>query len=129
MTQKNSLKIKLQYDNIYHEHLYYYSLNALNNLFSQFDMTIIGFEEIPIHAGSIRVIVENDKIECPLNVSKRLKEEEKWGLTSIDWLEDFGDKVRTHISTIKTIKTNVLFLVVKIELGIYFDHQKIKIFV
>ena len=45
-------------------------------------------------------IVENDKIDCPLNVSKRLKEEEKWGLTSIDWLEDFGDKVRNHISII-----------------------------
>jgi len=98
---------QLQYDNIYHEHLYYYSLNALNNLFSQFDMTIIGFEEIPIHAGSIRVIVENDKIDCPLNVSKRLKEEEKWGLTSIDWLEDFGDKVRNHISTIKNTLTEL----------------------
>ena len=98
---------QLQYDNIYHEHLYYYSLNSLNNLFKQFDMTIIDFEEIPIHAGSIRVIIENDKIDYPLNVSKRLKDEEEWGLTSTSWLEDFGDNVRTHISIIKNTLTEL----------------------
>ena len=96
-----SLIEQLQYDNIYHEHLYYYSLTALNNLFNQFDMTIIDFDEIPIHSGSIRVVIENALTAHPIKVIKRIDEEKEWGITSIEWLNDFGDKVREHISVIK----------------------------
>ena len=55
----NNLIKENQWDNIYHEHIYYYSLTSLHNLFSQFNMTLIDFEEIPIHSGSIRVTVKN----------------------------------------------------------------------
>ena len=54
-----------QWDNIYHEHIYYYSITALHNLFKQYDMTVIDFEEIPIHAGSIRVTGKNAKLDMP----------------------------------------------------------------
>lgn len=98
---------QLQYDNIYHEHLYYYSLTALNNLFNQFDMTIIDFDEIPIHSGSIRVVVENTYTAHPVKVIKRLDDEKEWGITSIDWLNNFGDDVRNHISVIKDTLTKL----------------------
>lgn len=47
----------LQYDMIYHEHLYYYSLIALTNHFDRFGMTIFDVKPIPIHAGSMRYYV------------------------------------------------------------------------
>lgn len=47
----------LQYDMIYHEHLYYYSLLTLDNFFDQFDMEIFDLKKIPIHAGSMRYYV------------------------------------------------------------------------
>jgi len=47
----------LQYDMIYHEHLYYYSLMALINHFRRFDMVIFDVKSIPIHAGSVRYYV------------------------------------------------------------------------
>ena len=47
----------LQYDMIYHEHLYYYSLLALDNFFNQFDMEVFDVKKIPIHAGSMRYYV------------------------------------------------------------------------
>lgn len=47
----------MQYDMIYHEHLYYYSLIALINHFERFGMTIFDVKPVPIHAGSMRYYV------------------------------------------------------------------------
>jgi len=52
-----SLINELQYDMIYHEHLYYYSLLALEKYFSRFDMEVFDIKPIPIHAGSMRYYV------------------------------------------------------------------------
>ena len=100
---------QLQYDNIYHEHLYYYSLNSLNNLFRQHDMTIVDYEQIPIHSGSIRVIIKNSNEKQPTKVSQKLAEEAEMGLTSLEWFTGFGTKVRNHVieiqDTLKELKT------------------------
>jgi len=47
----------LQYDMIYHEHLYYYSLVALINHFARYDMVVFDVKPIPIHGGSMRYYV------------------------------------------------------------------------
>lgn len=47
----------LQYDMIYHEHLYYYSLLALTKHFDRYDMMVFDIKSIPIHAGSMRYYV------------------------------------------------------------------------
>jgi len=47
----------LQYDMIYHEHLYYYSLLALDNLFARCGMMVFDVKPIAIHAGSMRYYV------------------------------------------------------------------------
>lgn len=92
---------QLQYDNIYHEHLYYYSINSLNNLFKQYGMSIVDFEEIPIHSGSVRVVVCNDEIETNEKVQERLDYEEEIGLTSLEYFKMFSHDVYKHIETIK----------------------------
>ena len=43
----NNLVSENQWDNVYHEHIYYYSLSALNNFFTKYGMTVVDFEEIP----------------------------------------------------------------------------------
>jgi methylation protein EvaC len=45
---------ELQYDMIYHEHLYYYSLLSVINHLARYDMMVFDIKPIPIHAGSIR---------------------------------------------------------------------------
>lgn len=92
---------QLQYDNIYHEHIYYYSLNSLNNLFKEYGMTIVDFQDIPIHSGSIRVTILNDKIEYPTKVIERFELEKTQGLTSLMYFKDFSKNVYNHIKTIK----------------------------
>lgn len=93
---------KLQYDNIYHEHIYYYSLTALNNLFKDNNLTIVDFEELNIHAGSIRVLVKNSTENLPKKVLDRLDlEKYVWGITSVEYFIEFNKKVQEHINKIK----------------------------
>lgn len=48
---------QLQYDMIYHEHLYYYSLLALTNHLNRYDLMVFDVKPVQIHAGSMRYYV------------------------------------------------------------------------
>jgi hypothetical protein len=48
---------ELQYDMIYHEHLYYYSLLSASRHFARHGMVIFDVKLVPIHAGSLRFYV------------------------------------------------------------------------
>tara|TARA_B100000212_G_scaffold119733_1_gene89534 strand:+ start:23696 stop:25006 length:1311 start_codon:yes stop_codon:yes gene_type:complete len=54
-----SLIDEVQYDMIYHEHIYYYSLITLQKFFEKFDLEIFDIKPIPIHGGSMRYYVRN----------------------------------------------------------------------
>jgi SAM-dependent methyltransferase len=45
----------LEFDTIYHEHLFYYSLTALERLFRSSGLAATHVERLPIHGGSLRV--------------------------------------------------------------------------
>jgi len=91
-----------QWDNIYHEHIYYYSITALNNMFKLYDMTIIDFEEIPIHSGSIRVTVKNSVVDVPKKIIDRI-ELESDTICSLDYLGQYSEDVKKHISDFNKI--------------------------
>jgi len=93
----NSLVSENQWDNIYHEHIYYYSISALNNFFTRYGMTIVDFEEIPIHAGSIRVTVLNDNISTPQKIIDRLIGESDT-IGDSNYMSGFTEKVKNHIN-------------------------------
>ena len=70
---------ELQYDMIYHEHLYYYSLLALINHFARYDMMVFDVKPVQIHAGSMRYYVCKNGSRHSSAVSPQvsaLKEEE-----------------------------------------------------
>lgn len=46
---------RLHYDNIFHQHLRYYSLKPLIHLFRQYDMDVFDIERSEVYGGSIRV--------------------------------------------------------------------------
>ncbi len=96
----NNLISENQWDNIYHEHIYYYSISALNNFFTKYGMTVIDFEEIPIHAGSIRVDVLNYNVDTPQKIFERLLKEHKT-IGNPKYMLDFTDKVKNHIKYFK----------------------------
>jgi methylation protein EvaC len=70
---------ELQYDMIYHEHLYYYSLLSAINHFDRYEMAIFDVKPVPIHAGSMRFYVCKKGSKHSFNISpevERLKAEE-----------------------------------------------------
>ena len=98
-----------QWDNIYHEHIYYHSITGLDNLFQKYGMTIVDFEEIPIHSGSIRVTVSNRNTYKSTKVLDRIELESKT-ITNVEYLRSYGEDVRNHITnfnnTIKELQKN-----------------------
>lgn len=88
-----------QWDNIYHEHIYYYSVTALQNLLKQFNLSIIDVEKIPIHSGSIRVTAHKNP-----NTSEKVLdiiEKERATICDTKYLNNFQQNVTNHILEIK----------------------------
>lgn len=70
---------EMQYDMIYHEHLYYYSLLSAIEHFKKYDLTIFDIKHVPIHAGSIRFYVakKNSNRAKVISENVRLLEKEE----------------------------------------------------
>lgn len=64
---------EMQYDMIYHEHLYYYSLLSATNHFKRYGMTIFDVKMVDIHAGSIRFYVCKDNSKYAKNLSSSVE--------------------------------------------------------
>jgi SAM-dependent methyltransferase len=81
-----------EFDTIYHQHLCYFSVTALVNLFRQHDLILADVERTPIHGGSLRLFVQHDG-ERSERVSGLLDEEREMGLNQIDFYEGFASRV------------------------------------
>lgn len=94
---------ELQYDNVYHEHIYYYTLTSLKYLFNMNNMTIINVDEISLHSGCIRVTVINKKIPLNNKVSNFLLNEKKIGIDKPRYYENFKNRVLKHQEELKNV--------------------------
>jgi len=65
-----------QYDMIYHEHLYYYSLLSLSSFLKTHNMIIFDIRKIPIHGGSMGFFVQKDN--GPFKVTNKVKNAISW---------------------------------------------------
>jgi SAM-dependent methyltransferase len=83
-----------EFDTIYHEHLCYYSLTAVKNLFNRHKLMITDVERIHIHGGSLRIYVQHDSTgKTESSVESLLIEERNWGVDKSTFYESFADKV------------------------------------
>ena len=92
-----------EFDTIYHEHLCYFSLTALDHLFRRHDLLIHDVERIPIHGGSLRVTVGKGAAQAPA-VARMLAEEAAWGVDRFATYRDFG----TRVGALKATLTSML---------------------
>ncbi len=86
---------KIEFDTIYHEHLCYFSLTALDRLFARHGLTIVDVEKLPIHGGSLRIFAQKSSENPPRSaaVLAMLDEEQRLGITGPDYYRDFGQRV------------------------------------
>jgi hypothetical protein len=94
-----------QFDTIYHEHISYFSVRALESLVQQYDMELFNVERLDIHGGSIRAFVQHTSTERvpSKKVSDLKKLELAMGLDCRETYDNFAQRVqqtRTQITTL-----------------------------
>jgi hypothetical protein len=95
----------LQYDQTYHEHIYYYLLNPLKLLLDKFGLHVIKVTPYPIHGGTLRVLIsqkgELGEAWQPGDwYIDRFFNEETFELK--DYIE-WGNKVKQHIENSRNV--------------------------
>ena len=102
---------KTEFDTIYHEHLCYYSLTSVKNLFNRHKLMITDVERLPIHGGSLRSYVQHDSDSAgrsKTSVKSLLSEEKNWGMDKPTFYESFAENVsnlkRETLQLLKQLK-------------------------
>jgi SAM-dependent methyltransferase len=84
---------KCEFDTIYHEHLCYFSVTALDHLFRRHGLYLNHLKKVPIHGGSLRLYIEK-KESVGETVKDFLKQEASQRIDRIDFYQDFAHRVQ-----------------------------------
>ncbi|HZG54048.1 MAG TPA: class I SAM-dependent methyltransferase [Pyrinomonadaceae bacterium] len=92
----------VEFDTIYHEHLCYFSLTALDRLFRRHGLLIRDAERIAIHGGTLRIFAaqaagdgDDGTAEAQRSAAVKtlLAEEAAWGVETPEFYLGFGERV------------------------------------
>ena len=90
------------FDNIYHEHVNYWSVLSLNNFFNKQDAKLFKVEKINTHGGSVRVFITKDKSKkTDKSVEDFINKEKEFGLDKFKIYEEFSKKVEQIKNNVK----------------------------
>jgi SAM-dependent methyltransferase len=96
---------RTEFDTIYHEHLCYFSLTALDSLFRRHGLTIVNVENVAIHGGTLRIYATPSAERIPVSnaVKKLLAEESVWGVSRPASYRAFSDNVKGIRSQLRSV--------------------------
>ncbi|OAI50961.1 methyltransferase [Planctomycetaceae bacterium SCGC AG-212-F19] len=88
---------RCEFDTIYHEHLCYFSLTALDRLFRRHGLVILDVRHLPIHGGTLRLYAAPaDPAAPPMpEVAALLRQERELGMDRLDFYKGFARRVET----------------------------------
>ena len=94
-----------QFDQIYHEHVYFYLVEPLKILFEKYGLEIIRIKKYEIHGGSLRLLI-GKKGKWPVSsfVEEIINEEH---CLTPDFYHSWGSKLETHIEKCKQLLQNI----------------------
>jgi SAM-dependent methyltransferase len=81
-----------EFDTIYHQHLCYFSVTALDRLFRSNGLYLNAVQRVPIHGGSLRLFVEHREAVGE-SVRSLLEEEARRGIDRVEYYRDFAGRV------------------------------------
>ena len=90
------------FDQIYHEHLSYFSLSALEKLINQFSLKIFDVKLIPVHGQSLQVYVGKN-YEVSESTNEILEQEKRLGLDKIETYVNFAEKVEKNKKELRNL--------------------------
>lgn len=95
---------KMTFDNIYHEHLSYFTLTSLAYFFKRHGMEIFDARMVDSHGGSLRAFVKKNegKHKANKDVDKILKYEKEIGIDNLELYRGFAGRVYMVKSKLKS---------------------------
>jgi len=97
-----------EFDTIYHEHLSYFLVNSFKSLVDRLGFRIIDVIQTPIHGGSIRFYLKNEKTKESSKVRRLIEKEKKNGLLEVRTYKKFSNQVTKN-------KNDMIKLIAKIK--------------
>lgn len=86
---------KTEFDTVYHEHVYYFTLTALLPLFAAHGLTIFHVERLPIHGGSLRLFAGHAVAhEVRPSVEQFMQRERAMGVHGMEFYRRFAERVQ-----------------------------------
>lgn len=83
-----------EFDTIYHEHVFYFTLTALAPLFQRHGLSVFHVERLPIHGGSLRLFAgQAGRHEVQPSVAELLGAEAREGVGTLAYYQGFASKV------------------------------------
>ena len=80
------------FDNVYHEHVNYWSLTNLVHFFEKLNLYVNNFQKVETHGGSLRLFISKEN-KINVSVSEYIKYEEELGLNKLETFFTFSNKV------------------------------------
>jgi SAM-dependent methyltransferase len=83
-----------EFDTIYHEHVFYFHLTALQPLFARHGLELFHVERLPIHGGSLRLFAGHaGQHPVQSSIAELLRTEAEQGVNSPGWYDGFAGQV------------------------------------
>lgn len=92
----------LRFDQIYHEHITYFTIKAVKELISHHGLVIVEVEEVNYHGGSIRVTASRGKLTTSKKVQEMIDAEEREGLFTPERYVRYSRDIQRKRSAIMT---------------------------
>ena len=83
-----------EFDTIYHQHLCYFSVTALQNLFNRHGLYLNDIEHVPVHGGTLRMFIEPTK-NYSQTVISYLEKEKTLNIGSEGFYHEFTKRIKT----------------------------------
>jgi SAM-dependent methyltransferase len=92
----------IEFDTIYHQHLCYFSITALDNLFRSHGLFLNDVKRTSVHGGSLRLFVEPREAVQPV-VRDLLATEHQRKVDRLDYLKDFAARIERFRSELSAM--------------------------
>lgn len=95
---------KTSYDQIYDEHVFYFSVGSVSNMLAQHGLEIFDLEHLEVHGGSMRYYIANAGArEITPRVEAQLKQEKELGLEKAETYENLRANIEKSRDALRSL--------------------------
>ncbi len=88
------------YDQVYHEHRFFYSLSSLRNAAAEHGLYVVDAELVELQGGGMRVVLRADPRTEPSAAVERIVASESWLPRAYPGVQGAIDRTRDHLRTL-----------------------------